>query len=42
VAAYAVAGDFCRIFAEGMSGIYLLSFLLTGDRVKAEECFVSG
>jgi hypothetical protein len=42
VAAYAVAGDFCRIFAEGMSGIYLLSFLLTGDRVKAEQCFVSG
>jgi hypothetical protein len=42
VAAYAVAGDFCRIFAEDMSGLYLLSFLLTGDRVKAEQCFVSG
>jgi DNA-directed RNA polymerase specialized sigma24 family protein len=25
-----------------MSALYLLSFLLTGDRKKAEECFVSG
>ena len=24
-----------------MSGLYLLSFLLTGDRDKAEECFVA-
>jgi hypothetical protein len=39
---YAVAGDFCRIFAEDMNGLYLLSFLLTADRVKAEQCFVSG
>jgi hypothetical protein len=42
VTAYAVSGDFCRIFAEDMSGLYLLSFLLTGDRAKAEQCFVSG
>ncbi len=42
VAAYAVAGDFCRIFAEDMNRLYLLSFLLTGDPTKAEQCFVSG
>jgi hypothetical protein len=42
VAVYAVAGDFCRIFAEDMNGLYLLSFLLTANRVKAEQCFVSG
>jgi hypothetical protein len=42
VAAYAVAGDFCRIFAEDMSRLYLLSFLLTADRAKAEQCFASG
>src|SRR3979411_1415809 len=41
-AVYAVAGDFCRIFAEDMNGLYLLSFLLTANRVKAEQCFVSG
>jgi len=42
VTAYAVAGDFCRIFAKDMNGLYLLSFLLTADPVKAEQCFVSG
>jgi hypothetical protein len=42
VAAYAVAGDFCRIFAEDMNGLYLLSFLFTADPAKAEKCFVSG
>lgn len=40
--AYAIAGDFCRIFAEDMSGLYLLSFLLTADEEMAEKCFVSG
>lgn len=39
---YAIAGDFCRIFAEDMKGLYLLSFLLTADSEKAEKCFVSG
>ena len=39
---YAVAGDFCRIFAENTNGLYWLSFLLTADSVKAEQCFVSG
>jgi DNA-directed RNA polymerase specialized sigma24 family protein len=40
--AYATAADFERIFTEDMSGLYLLSFLLTADGDKAEECFVAG
>jgi DNA-directed RNA polymerase specialized sigma24 family protein len=39
---YATAADFEQIFTEDMSGLHLLSFLLTGDRDKAEECFVAG
>ena len=39
---YASRADFRRIFDEDMSGLYLLSFLLTADREKAEQCFVSG
>jgi DNA-directed RNA polymerase specialized sigma24 family protein len=39
---YAVGADFCRAFKEDMNGLYLLSFLLTADRDKAEECFTSG
>ncbi len=42
VTAYAVAGDFCRIFAEEMNGLYQLAFLLTADPAEAEQCFVSG
>ncbi len=38
-AAYATANDFCRIFAEDMSKLYLLAILLTADREKAERCF---
>jgi DNA-directed RNA polymerase specialized sigma24 family protein len=40
--AYASSADFERIFTEDMTGLYLLSLLLTGDRDKAEECFVAG
>lgn len=40
--AYATAADFEQIFTEDMSGLYLLSFLLAGDRDKAEKCFVAG
>jgi DNA-directed RNA polymerase specialized sigma24 family protein len=40
--AYASTADFERIFTEDMSALYLLSLLLTGDRYKAEECFVAG
>src|SRR4029077_9611667 len=39
---YASRDDFRRIFDEDMSGLYLLSFLLTANREKAEQCFVSG
>jgi DNA-directed RNA polymerase specialized sigma24 family protein len=39
---YATAQDFCRIFDTDMSGLYLLSLLLTGDHEKAEQCFVAG
>jgi hypothetical protein len=39
---YASSADFGRIFEEDMSSLYLLSFLLTADREKAEQCFVSG
>ena len=38
-AAYATASDFCRIFAEDMSKLYLLAFLLTADGENAERCF---
>lgn len=39
---YATARDFEQIFNEDMTALYLLSFLLTGDRDKAEKCFVAG
>ncbi len=39
---YATGADFCRIFQVDMNRLYLLSFLLTGDRSRAEECFVRG
>jgi len=34
--------EFCRVFAGNMDSMHLLSFLLTADLAKAEECFVSG
>jgi DNA-directed RNA polymerase specialized sigma24 family protein len=39
---YASNGDFCRIFCEETDCLYQLSFLLTADRDKAQQCFVSG
>ena len=39
---YASNGDFCRIFYEDTDSLYRLSFLLTADCEKAEQCFVSG
>jgi DNA-directed RNA polymerase specialized sigma24 family protein len=39
---YASSADFGQVFDEDMKGLYLLSFLLTADREKAEHCFVSG
>jgi len=39
---YAMRSDFCRIFEKDMNRLYVLSFLLTGDRTIAEQCFVGG
>jgi hypothetical protein len=39
---YTTSADFCRIFSEEMSSLYLLAFLLTADAAKAEQCFVAG
>ena len=39
---YASIDDFRRVFDEDMNSLYLLSYLLTADREKAEQCFVSG
>lgn len=39
---YAMRSDFGRIFETNMNSLYLLSFLLTGDRAIAEQCFVGG
>jgi hypothetical protein len=36
---YATAADFCQIFCEQMNSLYLMSFLLTADREKAEQAF---
>ena len=38
----ATATDYCKIFDEQMRSLYLLAFLLTADRDKAEQCFVGG
>ena len=40
--AYATSGDFCRIFREEMDSLFRLSFWLTADKAKAEQCFVAG
>jgi hypothetical protein len=42
VTPYAAAADFGEVFAEEMRSLYLLSFLLTGDKDKAEQCFIGG
>jgi hypothetical protein len=39
---YATAADFCEIFTEEMHSLYLLAFLLTADKDKAERCFIGG
>jgi DNA-directed RNA polymerase specialized sigma24 family protein len=39
---YASGGDFHRIFNEEKGNLYQLSFLLTADHEKAQQCFVSG
>jgi hypothetical protein len=39
---YAMSEDFYRLFREDVEGLYLLSYLLTADHEKAEQCFVGG
>lgn len=39
-APYATVTDFCKLFTDEMSSLYLLSLLLTGDNDKAELCFL--
>jgi DNA-directed RNA polymerase specialized sigma24 family protein len=39
---YATREDFGRVFSEERNELYQLSFLLTRDRKKAEQCLVSG
>lgn len=34
--------DFCHLFEEEMSSLYVLAFLLTADHNLAEECFMAG
>ena len=41
VVRYAAITDFGEIFTEEMHSLYLLSFLLTADKDKAEQCFIS-
>ena len=38
---YPTVADFLRAFNEEMHSLYLLSFLLTADHDKAEQCLVS-
>jgi hypothetical protein len=39
---YATSEDFRKLFTEDVHRLYLLSFLLTANRKKAERCFVAG
>jgi DNA-directed RNA polymerase specialized sigma24 family protein len=39
---YASREDFYKILDEDLDRLYQLSFLLTGDQQKAEDCFVAG
>jgi len=39
---YATIEDFREVFIDEMSGLYLLSYLLTAKHVEAEACFSDG
>jgi DNA-directed RNA polymerase specialized sigma24 family protein len=39
--AYAQHSDFCAVFEKSIKPLYLLAFLLTGNREYAKQCFVS-
>ncbi len=37
---YATRADYCRIFQQEMRPLYLLSFLLTANHARAEQCYI--
>lgn len=39
---YATREDFCRVFNENLDDLYQLSYVLTGDDEKAQQCFLTG
>lgn len=39
---YTTIDDVRKLFTEDMNDLYLLAFLLTGNRGNAERCFVAG
>ena len=39
---YASTEDFRKAFSDDIDALYRLSFLLTGDHEKAEQCFFAG
>jgi hypothetical protein len=39
---HATREDFCCVFTENLDGLYQLSYLLTGDDGKAQQCLVAG
>lgn len=39
---YAMPSDFCQVFHHHMTRLYTLSFLLTAEDHKAEQCWVAG
>ena len=39
---YATVTDFGAVFTDEIHSLYLLSFLLTADKDKAEQCFIGG
>jgi hypothetical protein len=39
---YATGDDFRKSFTEELVQLYLLSYLLTGSRERAEQCLVAG
>lgn len=38
---YASPSDFCQLFSEELSQLFLLAFVLTADQQIAEQCFAS-
>src|ERR1039458_10270635 len=40
-AEYAASADFCQVFENNTSQLYLLAFLLTANHTDAERCFVA-